>query len=297
MRELYFSVVVPLFNSLSDIPKLIATLNSQTHSNFEVIFVDDCSDDYEAVEKLISSNLKVKNSILRNFANKGGGYSRNKGLKEARGKFVAFLDSDDTWHPEKLQIIENYLNKNYGVEFLYHQLRCRKPDGREFLYPSAGIKIEENLLEYLFCNNGLIQTSSIVCASELAKRHPFDDSLIRHQDWDFVTEIWINKIQLRYIPAPLGVWNVRPSTGANKRDLSSLSIRWYSLRSKIFTQKARAGFFVNVLALRLLQEGKYLTLVKMGLSSIIQSPLGFLSAITKLYLRIRIKRSSNVNSK
>ena len=96
MREKNFSIITPSYNSFSLMNKYFETLERQTYKNFEIIIVDDCStdDSYSKIEEYKNnSNLDIK--ILKNKKNNGPGECRNYGIKEAKGKWVTFIDSDD----------------------------------------------------------------------------------------------------------------------------------------------------------------------------------------------------------
>lgn len=99
------SVIVPAYNSEKYISECVLSVLGQTHAALEVIVVNDASTDgtVNIVESLIESDNRVR--LLNMPTNSGGpAKPRNKGLTEAQGHFVAFIDSDDIWQPEKLEI-------------------------------------------------------------------------------------------------------------------------------------------------------------------------------------------------
>ena len=94
------SVVVPAYNYARYLPKAIDSALGQTHPPLEVIVVDDGStDDTPRVLAAYADRIRV----IRQ-ANQGAGAARNAGIAAARGEYVAFLDSDDLWHPRKLEL-------------------------------------------------------------------------------------------------------------------------------------------------------------------------------------------------
>lgn len=97
------SIIAPVYNSAQFISEMINSVQSQTYSNWELLFVDDCSRDnsVQIIEQYIVKDPRIKLFILSN--NQGSGPARNKAISEAKGKYIAFLDSDDIWHPEKLE--------------------------------------------------------------------------------------------------------------------------------------------------------------------------------------------------
>ena len=89
------SIIIPNYNKSQFLAETINSVKKQTYDNWEAIIIDDCSSDnsVDIIEKLISNDNKF--SLKVNFSNKGANYSRNLGIKEAKGDFIIFLDSDD----------------------------------------------------------------------------------------------------------------------------------------------------------------------------------------------------------
>lgn len=110
MKELV-SIITPSYNTAKFISKTIESVQAQTYKNWEMIIVDDCSTDNtdEVVCKYLSDN-RIK--YIKNEKNSGAAVSRNKALREAKGKWIAFLDSDDLWSPEKLEKQIKFMKEN-----------------------------------------------------------------------------------------------------------------------------------------------------------------------------------------
>ena len=103
------SVIMPLFNSESYISETLASVKSQTYPNWELIVIDDGSTDasYSIVSKASESDARIR--PFRNSSNIGVAKTRNRGVIEAKGCFLAFLDADDVWMPEKLERQIDYM--------------------------------------------------------------------------------------------------------------------------------------------------------------------------------------------
>ena len=98
------SVVIPCFNSRELIAATIASVAAQTLRNVEIVVIDDCStDDTVEVARAALEQSGLAGCLVRCAANGGPARARNEGVRRSRGEFVAFLDSDDTWLPEKLE--------------------------------------------------------------------------------------------------------------------------------------------------------------------------------------------------
>ncbi len=96
------SIVIPVFNSEETLAQTVATVFSQTYTNWEVIFVDDCSRDgsYELCQRFVNEDKRI--SLYQMKENAGPGAARKLGCTKAKGDFIAFLDADDLWVAEKL---------------------------------------------------------------------------------------------------------------------------------------------------------------------------------------------------
>lgn len=105
------SIIMPSYNTAGYIKETIESVISQTYEDWELIIVDDCSTD--DTDKIVSHFLKDERiSYIKNEKNSGAAVSRNRALREARGKWIAFLDSDDLWLPEKLEKQIRFMKEN-----------------------------------------------------------------------------------------------------------------------------------------------------------------------------------------
>ena len=111
------SIIMPSYNTGHFIKETIESVLAQTHTDFELIIVDDCSTDNtdEVVSEFLSDN-RVK--YIKNEKNSGAAVSRNRALSEASGKWIAFLDSDDLWTEDKLEKQIAFMKEN-GYSFSY----------------------------------------------------------------------------------------------------------------------------------------------------------------------------------
>lgn len=110
------SVIMPSYNTEDYIKYSIMSVINQTYKNWELIIIDDCSND--DTDKVVSLFCDERVVYYKNKSNKGAAYSRNKGLRLAKGKWIAFLDSDDLWESDKLKRQIEFMKKN-RVYFSY----------------------------------------------------------------------------------------------------------------------------------------------------------------------------------
>ena len=110
------SIIMPSYNTAPYIEETMQSVLNQTYTNWELIIVDDCSTDNtdEVLSRISDSRIR----ILKNDRNSGAAVSRNRALREAKGQWIAFLDSDDLWMPEKLEKQISFMEKN-GYSFSY----------------------------------------------------------------------------------------------------------------------------------------------------------------------------------
>lgn len=106
------SIITPAYNCERFIAETIQSVINQTYRNWEIIIVDDCSAD--KTQEIVLSYQKKDTRILflKNDNNEGSAFSRNRALSIAKGKWIAFLDSDDLWLPEKLERQIEFMNEN-----------------------------------------------------------------------------------------------------------------------------------------------------------------------------------------
>lgn len=111
------SIIMPSYNTSKFIVKTIESVQAQTYSNWELLIVDDCSTDNtdEIVKPFL---LDHRIHYLKNEKNSGAALSRNRALRNAKGRWIAFLDSDDLWKPEKLDKQIKFMSNN-GYAFSY----------------------------------------------------------------------------------------------------------------------------------------------------------------------------------
>lgn len=117
MEKNLVSIIMPSFNTAKYIRDSIASVLNQTYSNWELLIVDDCStDDTDIIVREFLGDPRIR--YWKNEVNSGAAVSRNRALHEARGRWIAFLDSDDLWEPQKLEKQIGFMEEN-GYHFSY----------------------------------------------------------------------------------------------------------------------------------------------------------------------------------
>lgn len=181
MSKPAISVIIPSYNRAHILLKSVQSVLSQTYTNIELIIVDDASTDNTAEIVTNIKDSRVKYICLDR--NSGACAARNRGIREASGDCIAFNDSDDQWHPDKLERQLAFLEKN-NADVVICSMDCYDEDEKNFLhtFPKAmpeGPVTYENLLVYN-CSS----TQLLVGKAECFKNVLFDEDMPRLQDWD-----------------------------------------------------------------------------------------------------------------
>ena len=103
------SIITPVYNSEEFLEETILSVLDQTYENWELILIDDCSkdDSYKIIDKYLRKDKRIK--YLKNKKNSGPAITRNNGINISKGKYIAFLDSDDLWYKDKLKNQINFM--------------------------------------------------------------------------------------------------------------------------------------------------------------------------------------------
>lgn len=151
------SIITPLFNAEKYIEKTVLSIIEQSYTNWELLIVDDCSRDssYKVVQKISEKDKRIK--IIKLKENLGAAVARNTGIENANGRFIAFLDSDDTWHPKKLEKQIKFMldNQYYFTYTGYHKV------------DENGIFIKSTKIPKIINYNKLLKTNYIGCLTAI----------------------------------------------------------------------------------------------------------------------------------
>ena len=242
------SVIIPTRNRPLLAARAVKSGLQQTLKEIEVIVVIDGTD--EATCKELSKIDDPRFQIVQLPASLGGGGARNAGVDRSKGEWIAFLDDDDEWLPQKLeQQLAAAKSSEYSYPIISCYLTARTPKG-EFKYPRRFPKPEEHLSEYLLARNsfsfgeGLIQTSTIFTKKELLQQVPFKAGLAKHQDWDWLLRVnTLAEVGIEFVPQPLTIWycwEKRPTTSTTSNWQNSLT--WIRNNRHLVTPRAYAAF-------------------------------------------------------
>ncbi len=214
------SVIMPAYGAERTISASIQSVLDQTFPDFELLVIHDCSPDgtRAVVEGLVRTDSRIR--LIDNPRNLGVAATRNRGVALARGEWIAFLDSDDLWHPEKLSRQLSLLQEHPdGV------LSCtgsRYTDPQDGNYDSV-LEISERITYGDMLRGNVMYCSSVMVKKTLIAQTPFPDGPI-HEDY----VVWMTL--LRMIPAayglnePLLTYRLSPNSRSGNRIRSGIML-------------------------------------------------------------------------
>lgn len=190
------SVIIPAFNSKKYLPAAIESIFNQTYQNFEIIVVDDGSTDNtrQVIDRYmrspVTSHQTPVNIRYIYQKNQGPAVARNRGIQEAQGEYIAFLDSDDVWKPQKLEKQIKFLEENRDCAFVYTDAYEFNKYGVTKTSKLAGEdrhKMSGMIFERLILGCVIFLSTVVVRKSVLNQCGVFDPNLYIVEYW----ELWL----------------------------------------------------------------------------------------------------------
>ena len=225
------SIITPSYNSSRFIKTSIDSVLSQTYQDFEMIIVDDMSPDNsnEIIEQYIKNDSRIK--LIKLDENLGPAGARNRAIEEAKGRYIAFLDSDDIWMSEKLKKQIEFMNKN-NLSLTYSSYKLTDDNDNDL-----GEFITKEQISY----NSLLKTNSIGCLTAIYDTKKIGKILMptirQKQDYGLwlkiLKEIKSTKGQLE----PLAIYRIRSKSVSSNKLLAATYI-W-----KIFRDIEKLNIF------------------------------------------------------
>jgi len=156
------SIITPSYNSSKFIKDCVASVFSQTYKNWEMIIVDDCSKDNskEIISELSTKDKRIKPIFLEK--NVGAAEARNAAIRQSKGKYVAFLDSDDLWNPKKLEKQLSFMYEN-EIAFSYTNYQFISENGEDL---SNIISAPEKMTYDSYLKNTIIGCLTVIIDRE-----------------------------------------------------------------------------------------------------------------------------------
>lgn len=200
------SVVIPTRNRRDLLISALTSVLRQTFQDFEIIVVDDCSEDDP--QKIVKEMDNSKIRCISHEVQKGEAVARNTGIKNARGELIAFLDDDDEWFPEKLalqvELLEKSGNHVGGVYTGYWVVNLENKEPLLQIIPEKRGDIYKSLLR----DNVIGTPSTVMLRKQVIERIGlFDDNLAYYVDYDFFIRI-SKHYNFENIKLPLAIYHI-----------------------------------------------------------------------------------------
>lgn len=217
------SVIIPVYNCAEFINDAVESVLVQTYKDYEIIIVDDGSTDN------LRERLELFADKIRYIhqENKGHSCARNTGIKQARGEFIAFLDADDIWLPDKLKLQIAVFRANPKIGLVHADIcrfsgedkeGCTAPARKNF--PDEFIQRHSgNIFDTFFCREIFISCLTVIVKKECFDRVGFfDENLARLGFED--SDMWLRilwRYEALYIHKPLALYRIRPNSMSKNR--------------------------------------------------------------------------------
>jgi len=228
------SIITPSYNSSKYIYDTIQSVVSQTYVNWEMIIVDDFSTDNSIliIQNILEIDSRIK--LIKLKKNVGPAIARNKAIEISSGKYIAFLDSDDLWHKDKLEKQLKFMDRK-GIYFTFSSYNLIDKNSKEI-----GLFEAKNSIDYY----DLLKTNSIGCLTAIYNAEVlgrvFMPIISKRQDLGLWLKILKLLGQAQGITEPLASYRILDkSVSSNKID--SALYQW-----KIYRNIEKIGFFRSI---------------------------------------------------
>lgn len=290
------SVVITTIGNTTFLMKSLESVVKQTYDNIQIIVVLDgenaeCS---TFLNKWKADN-EVELCFVKNETRLGGNESRNIGIQNAIYPWVALLDDDDEWLPDKIEkqmiAIEN--SKNAANSICFTSVQTTDRFQRKVTRPRTSYSGQE-IGGYLFGTKlgrayGFIQTSTILASRELFLKNPFTSGLPKHQDWDWVIRaVKLFNSEIIHVNLPLTVYNMNPAQSVGKVNRWRDSEKWLKSVETLISKQSRESFLLNVVIGGIAKDSNIKSEDKRELIKERIQTISLRSRFTVLYLRIKL---------
>ncbi len=217
------SVIMAAYNAENTIETAISSVLAQTYGNFELIVINDCSVDSTADKVLAFGDARIR--MLTNEKNSGVSLTRHRGASEAKGEWIAILDSDDAWEPDKLEK-QAELQKRTGAELMYTGSAFMDSDGRRL---DAVLSVPETADRRRLLKQNILSNSSALVRRELfLANEVLDDSI--HEDFACWLKILGTGRTAYGVNEPLLIYRLS-GTSKTGNKMKSAKMNWRTYRA------------------------------------------------------------------
>lgn len=229
MSKDFISIITPTYNSSLYLSETIESVISQTHKDFELILVDDCSSDNTI--SIINSYMVIDDRIklIKNIENKGAAFSRNTAMKISKYNYLAFLDSDDVWERDKLTK-QLFFMKSKKISFSFTGFEIIDSKSK-----STGKTVDTKQNGYFSYEDMLTKKATLGCSTVMLKKKSFKGLLVMPsirtgQDYAFWLKLLKNTNEKAHILSlPLTNYRITPNS-ISRNKIKKAMRQWYIYR-------------------------------------------------------------------
>lgn len=217
------SIIMAAYNAEKTIEKAITSVLSQSYQNWELIVINDCSKDRTAsiVESIADSRVR----LIHNEANSGVSFTRHRGVEEANGEWIAILDSDDAWAPEKLEKqVQRQAEKDADLLFTASSFMNAAGEPIDWVLHAPEVIDYRTLLK-----QNLISNSSVLVRKALYKEHELQGDGM-HEDFACWLRILRSGIKAYGVDEPLLIYRIS-ATSKSGNKLKAAKMNWNTYRA------------------------------------------------------------------
>lgn len=239
MKQFKFSIIVPIYNVEKYLEETIESIINQTigfEENIQLILVNDGSKDKSEEICLKYKEKYPENVTYIKQENSGVSSARNRGIEFIKGKYVNFLDGDDKWSLNALELIYEFFEKNYNnIDFVVARKRLfdAKDEFHVLDYKFQETKIVDILEDYNFTQ---MDVTSVFLKTEVAKKYKFNENLKYAEDAEFINRILLKKQRYGVIREAVHLYRKR-SEGNSAMQTAKKSKSWYTDTIEYFHKK------------------------------------------------------------
>ena len=183
------SIIVPVYNAENFIEETMDCVSAQTYTNWELLLVEDCSSDNTVtiIQQYLEKTRDDRIRLIRQPSNLGAARARNRGLREANGRYVAYLDADDLWVPEKLEK-ELAFMKEKGAAFAFTGYEFADENGKGM---GKIVHVPEKLTYRQALSNTTIFTTTVMFDLQQLSREQLEMPIMKSED----TALWFKVLR------------------------------------------------------------------------------------------------------
>ena len=215
------TVIIPAFNAAQTIGDTLSSVSAQTHRELEILVVDDCSTDGTGAIALDRAREDGRIRLIQTEQNSGVGAARNLGISNASGEYCAFIDADDLWHPQKIDLQMNFMRQRNSVlsGTAYKLLNSAEEVSHATIVPPAKITAwRMNIQNHIALSSAMISTEA---AGE--ERMPVAR---KRQDYAYWISIIAKHGPAHGLSIPLLLYRVGQASSLSNRKLDLLPAQW-----------------------------------------------------------------------